>query len=118
MGVGYGAWSQTLNINSPVGTGSYNVLFQQAVTNDDGAAGNILDPSSLGSWNWTSGTLNTTKWTTGTRSANNKAVTTVSGTGTDTLSINMLRTYVGYWSSVGCTIKNSGSIPVKINNVK
>lgn len=116
-GVGYGAWSQTLNINSPVVTGSYNVLFRQAVTNDDGSAGNIRDPISQGSWNWTSGTLDAAKWTTGTRSANNKAVTTVSGTGTDILTINMNSTYVGYWSSVGCTIKNLGSIPIKINTV-
>ena len=116
-GVDYGAWSQTLNINAPVVTGSYNVLFQQAVTNDDGAAGNVLDPSSQGSWNWTSGTLNAAEWTTGTRSANNKAVTTVSGMGKDTLTIIMNSTYVGYWSSVGCTIKNLGSIPIKINTM-
>ena len=116
-GVDYGAWSQTLNINAPVATGSYNVLFQQAVTNDDGAAGNILDPSSQGSWSWTSGSLNAAEWVTGTRSANNKAVATISGTGTDTLTLNINRAYVGYWSSVGCTIKNLGSIPIKINTV-
>ena len=115
-GVGYGGWSQTLAINSSVGTGSYKVLFQQAVTNDDDTAGNLLDPTSQGSWNWTSGTLTAAKWT-GSRSVSNKAITTVSGTGTNILTLTMNRTYVGYWSSVACTIKNLGSIPVKINTV-
>jgi len=64
-GVGYGGWSQTLTINSLAGTGSYKVLFQQALTNDDDATGNLLDPTSQGSWNWTSGTLNAAQWARG-----------------------------------------------------
>ena len=61
--IGYAGWSQTLTINSLAGTGSYKVLFQQAVTNDDDAAGNLLDASIHCSWNWTSGTLNAAQWT-------------------------------------------------------
>ena len=41
----------------------------------------------------------------------------VSGTGTKTLTISMNSTYVGYWSSIGCTLKNTGSIPLKVETV-
>ncbi len=86
---------------------------QQAVTNDDGTHDNSLDPSSAGTWNWTGGTLTSSNWS-GTRSHSNDAQTTVTGAGTQQLTVTLTNPYEGYYSSVGCTIKNTGSVNLKV----
>jgi hypothetical protein len=116
LGVAYSRWSRTLTTTENVSTGTFGCQFQQAISNDDGNPGNVLDPSAQGSWSWTSGTLTASNWS-GSRSSGNIASTTVSGAITQTLTIKMSTTYVGYWSSIGCTIKNTGTVPMKVSTV-
>jgi predicted ribosomally synthesized peptide with SipW-like signal peptide len=112
LSVAYASWSQNLTVNGKVSTGTFDVQFQQAVSND---GTRLSDPTVQGSWSWTGGTLAATNWT-GAR-ATDKASTTVSGAGSGTLTITISSAYVGYWSSVGCTLKNTGSIPIKVDTV-
>jgi hypothetical protein len=104
-GVAYGAWTDTLNITATAVTGTFDVRFDQAVSNDFGVA---ADPTGAGTWS-------DLTWT-GPTAAHNKAATEVS-LSTLNLTISVADAYVGYVSSVGCTIVNNGSIPVKIDNV-
>ncbi len=119
VGIGYGRWSQTIQTTDTVNTGTFAIQFQQAVTNDDSTTNNMIDPTNQGSWSWTSGALASSGWSGSRRTdGNNDASTTiVGGVGTATLSIAMVGTYPGYWSSVGCTLKNTGTIPIKVNTV-
>jgi len=116
LGAAYGSWSRILTPTESVSTGTFGCQFQQAVTNDDGTPGNVLDPNAPGSWAWTSGTLTASNWSGG-RSSGNIASTTVSGATTQTLTIKMSTTFVGYCSSIGCTIKNTGTVPMKVSTV-
>ena len=117
-GAGYAMWSDSIDIDAGLTIGNVEAVFWQAVTNDPSAEG--ADPRVKGEWTaWTLGAeLDGSAWTGGGTSSNEKAAyTTVSGQGTDTLTIIMDKAYVGYYGSVGCTIMNTGSVPIKVENV-
>ncbi len=111
LGVGYAAWSQSLNVTANVNTGTFGAKFASAVSNDDGTPGNILDPSSAGSW---SGGV----WDSGTRASTNVGNTTVAITTTtvtgDTLTVTINNAYPGYFGSVAVQVANTGSVPIKV----
>jgi hypothetical protein len=114
LGVSYAYWNlRTLTPVENISTGVFACQFQQVASND-GAS--LNDPAAAGSWSWSSGTLSSANWS-GTRSSINKASATVSGAPGQTLNIVMSGAYDGYCSSIGCTIKNTGNIPMKINSV-
>ncbi len=119
VGAGYSRWSETIQTADTVSTGTFSVQFQRAVTNDDGTVNNTVDPTSQGSWSWTGGTLTPAAWSGSRRTDGNDDASTViaGGVGTATLNIAMVGTYPGYWGSVGCTLKNTGTIPIKVNTV-
>jgi hypothetical protein len=49
--------------------------------------------------------------------AQNEGATSVSGAGTQILTINMSNVYQCYYGSAGVTIKNTGTVPVVVNTV-
>jgi hypothetical protein len=108
-GVAYGAWSDTLNITATAVTGTFDVRFGQAESNDPGTE---ADPAGAGAWSFDGTNLT---WS-GPVTAD-KASTEVNP-GVLTLDINITDAYVGYASSVGCTLVNSGSVPVKVDEVR
>ena len=111
LGVGFAAWSETLIINGTVNTGTVDAKFTKAVSND---AGTQLDPDVQGTWALDgAGDL---VWT-GTRYDKDVASTSVSGEGTKTLTITIDNAYPCYWGSVGFTIDNMGTIPLKVDTV-
>jgi hypothetical protein len=86
------------------------IAVAKASSND---ASTSSDPSGQGTWNLSNGSP---VWT-GDRYARNTAVTTVSGAGTKTISISITNAYPNYQSSVGLTINNTASFPVKVTVV-
>ena len=108
-GVAYGAWTDTLNINSTAQTGYLDVRFGQAVSNDAAS----VDPTGPGAWTFSGGDLS---WT-GPVAATNEASTSVTSLSNLTLHFNVNGAYPGYNSSVGCTIENLGTVPVKIESI-
>lgn len=124
VGIGYGMWSDEIVIGGKVDMSDVSAIFQQAASNDPQTAYNSLpstiqDPTTIGSWALVNGLLNPTCWSgarlTGTD--NNTAFITVSGQGTDNLSIAMYNAYLGYRGSAACTILNTGKMPIIIDDV-
>ncbi len=109
--MGYGIWSDTLTVSGTVETGWFAAEFNQAVPNDPPGS---LDPDVPGSWSLDA--FGVPQWS-GTTYEENTASTDVIGTGTDTLTITLSNAYPSYWSSVGVTIKNIGTIPMKVETV-
>ena len=110
LGVGYSLWSKQLLVSGEVNTGSFGGRFSQAVSNDPGT---LDDPISQGSWSLV---LDVPEWD-GTRDDHHTATTVVSGQGTKQLTVTLSDVYVSYRGSVGVTIENSGSIPLKVKTV-
>lgn len=116
MGVGYGAWGETLSVNGKVSTGTWSLgKISDSWSND---AGTLNDPLPTGNWAW-SGTPLTPSWT-GRDSNDRRANTTCTET-TTIISIT-LDDYgninKNYYPSIACRLANDGSIPVKVSNVQ
>jgi hypothetical protein len=127
-------WSQLLYIqgtistlvasleSNPVSSSSLEgVAFRQAVSNDP-LDPVTFDPTSMGTWNWSSGqTLDIDNWA-GDRSATSTSSRTLItvGLGTQTLSMS-LTTFAGPeqtgYSSAGCTVFNNTSSTIRITGV-
>jgi hypothetical protein len=88
LGVGYGHWTKTLDINGSVTTGEVNADFDSASTSDTG-----IDPGYT----------------------KDVGTCTVSGVGTQTLTITVDNAYPSYTCDVDFTITNTGTIPLKVN---
>jgi hypothetical protein len=124
MGVGYAYWSRNLAVTANVTSGTFNPQFGVAVTDDDGATGNLLDPT-------VAGTYNGSTWTVASRAVQDVGKTTAlistSAAGTtggwtnDTLTITMgdssHPTYPGYFATVYCTVVNNGNVPISVVDV-
>ena len=110
MGVGYAMWDETLNIGGTVETGEVDAIFTKAMSNDPGAQD---DPKEAGGW-----TLDDTLTWTGARWDKDVASLEVIGAGIQTLTVTLDNGYPGYYPSVGFTIDNQGTIPVKIESIQ
>jgi hypothetical protein len=115
IGVGYAAWSQTINVSGSANVGTFGVKFENAASND---AGTTNDPNVAGTW-----TFGAPPYTwSGTTISQNVAsttgvITTVTKTN-DTLTITLTNAYPGYYCSVAADVLNTGSIPVKMTAVQ
>lgn len=119
-GAGYAMWSDSIDIDASLNVGTVEAIFMQAVTNDPSS--DLSDPNVKGEWkDWEPGTIlsSDSHWKNGGRHSDEKAaITTVDiNDKQDTLIITMNGAYVGYWGSVGCTIKNISSVPIKVVSV-
>lgn len=92
-GVAYAWWTDTLVINGAVATGDIDPIFTAAVAED---AGNAVDPDT---------TMNVGK------------TTATIESGAKTLTITVENAYPGYNSDVDYTIKNQGTVPVKLRAI-
>jgi hypothetical protein len=117
LGVSYARWTDTVNISNAAVLGKLSAKFAQAVSNDPAVSidpSKQLDPVDVGTWSLP--ISNIPDWTGG-RGSNNLATTTVTGEGTYTLTVSSFSPYQNYNGSVGCTIENTGDVPLKIKTV-
>ncbi len=124
MGVGYAYWSRNLTVTANVTSGTFNPQFGTAVTDDDGATGNLLDPAVAGTYSgsaWTVATRATQNVGQTTAAISTSAAGTTGGWTNDTLTITMgdstHPTYPGYFATVYCTVVNNGNIPINLVDV-
>ncbi len=125
VGIGYGMWADEIVVGGKVDMSGVAAVFQQAASNDPQSAFSSLpltiqDPIAPGTWSMLpNGSLNPTCWdgTHRTGTDNNSAFTTVSGQGTDNLTVAMYNAYTNYRGSIACTILNNGKMPVKVDKV-
>jgi predicted ribosomally synthesized peptide with SipW-like signal peptide len=118
IGVGYAAWTQTLNVSGTVTAATFGVKFENAASND---AGTAVDPSNAGSWTFSGTGIPPYTWS-GTNLTQNVAsttgvITTVTKTN-DTLTITLTNAYPGYFGSVAADVLNTGTVPVKMTAVQ
>jgi len=118
-GISYGMWSKTLYINGTVETGKVDAELHAIESNDDGfgAVTETEDPSECGTWTWKGWD---TKWEwSGSRYNKNVGECTISAEGgVQELTVTLTNAYPYYCPSVAYVIKNTGSIPVKIESIK
>jgi len=112
MGVGYAMWDKTLDIGGTVETGEVDAIFTKAMSNDP-PGDTSLDPKEAGEW-----TLDGTLTWTGARWDKDVGSLEVTGAGIQTLTVTLDNGYPGYYPSVGFTIDNQGTIPVKIESIQ
>lgn len=110
MGTAYSYWADVLDIPATVKSGKISGEFNQAESNDPAGS---LDPDVPGIWSLDSGVP---VWS-GTTYGQDQASTTVTSVGTDTVTATLSNVYFCYWGSVGVTILNTGTIPVKVDTV-
>lgn len=91
MGVAFAAWTENITINGTVATGNYDVTFTSAASND---AGVTVDQGKDRNVGVTEATI----------AADSKSIT-VTGT----------NAYPGYNATLTYKVKNTGTIPVKVN---
>jgi archaellum component FlaF (FlaF/FlaG flagellin family) len=119
LGIAQAMWYDKVDYTANFNFAHVSAVFHQAVSNDTSPTTN--DPNSQGIWNnWTAPALLTqAAWTGGTYSTTTTAWTTVSGQDPDSsaLAITVNGGYAGYWSSVGLTILNNGSLPVTVSGI-
>ncbi|MTV50000.1 hypothetical protein GJ688_13550 [Heliobacillus mobilis] len=90
MGAGFAAWTEDIKVNAQVTTGTYDVLFSSITSDDDGTK---TDP----------GMDKNVAKTEVTPASDNKS-----------FGVTIDNAYPGYNSKVSYTVKNNGSIPIKI----
>lgn len=124
-GVAYAMWSDTLVLTGVVKTGSVDVDFVDQVPLDPsphGTPGNpggyltgSMDPNQLGDW-WCANMEPFDWWDPLVIDNKNVASTDceIDPIGGDWLKVTVDNAYPGYYGSVMFTIKNNGSIPVKL----
>ena len=114
VGVGFAAWSENIPINGTMATGE---LRWSAVN------ANVLDNSNGDPWNWSQGIdwvsgpdMTNYSWNITDKNVGRTSIATVAEANGDVQTINVAaeNTYPGYWSFVGFKVKNTGSIPIKI----
>ncbi|RDV82530.1 hypothetical protein [Ammonifex thiophilus] len=94
MGAAYAAWTETININASVATGTYDVTFSSVSTND---VGDTVDPGADKNVGKTEATI----------SEDAKTIT-----------VTAENTYPGYNAEVTYKIKNTGTIPLKVQSIE
>ncbi|MGB9662125.1 MAG: hypothetical protein ACPL5F_08930 [Moorellaceae bacterium] len=92
MGAAFAAWTETINVNGSVATGNYDVTFSSSSTNDEGTT---VDP----------GLDKNVGQSVATLGADSKSITVTAS-----------NAYPGYNAIVTYKIKNTGTIPLKVNN--
>ena len=113
IGIGYAHWSEILTINGSVETGSIDPIFYCVSTNDPTSPGSN-DPKECGGWD-----IDTTTWD-GERYDKNVGAIDASIDPQDSsqLYITVTNAYPCYYGSVLFSIKNVGTVPVKIKSIK
>jgi hypothetical protein len=92
LGTSYACWSQDLTIKGAIDTGEVDVAFGKAVSNDPRGE---TDPGY----------------------DKDVATTEVTGAFSDKLTVSITNAYPCYTSSVEFTVRNKGTIPVKIKSI-
>lgn len=131
-GLGYGLWTQTLNISETVSTGDVTLEYQIAFTDDDGIedlslfddgdddTGEIFDLYPIeSSADPSSGSTTTTPATRYDKDVG-KCVATVTTlvSPNDTVSVDKENVYPNYHCTALMTVDNKGSIPVKLEKIE
>jgi hypothetical protein len=129
LGVGYALWYKVLYVNGTVYTGEVNAIFVEAFTDDDGSIDDVDkdadDDGGPGAGPWydahgsassedpSSAGPNPTRY--------DKDVgksTVVIDTDPQVLLVTLDDVYPSYWTTIWFDIKNNGSVPVMINELK
>jgi hypothetical protein len=115
LGAGYALWDAPILTYGTVNTGITAGSFGWVKSNDPPIfiEPGSPDPSTKGSWALV---LGIPEWT-GSRYEEDVAYTYASGSGTKTLTITLNNIYASYRGSIGVTIANTGTIPVKVKTV-
>jgi len=119
IGVGYGLWQKTLTISGTVSTGNVNAGFTQAYTDDDGRVDvSTKDPTDTGDCRI--GTSSCDPSGPGPDAPRyDKGVATCVARVEDnggTVTISIGNGYPSYYCTIWAHIKNTGSIPVRIQS--
>jgi hypothetical protein len=115
LGVAYGAWSETLDVSASVSAGDFGIEFVQAVSNDDNG---LPDPDVKGNWTWNGSSGSAPVWNGSRTDSNNSSAAASLDESQNTLTLTVNGAYPGYWSSAACILKNTGTVPLKIDTVK
>ncbi|MDF9409005.1 MAG: hypothetical protein A4E52_00554 [Pelotomaculum sp. PtaB.Bin013] len=96
MGAAYAVWAEDITINGNVQTGYLDTVFTAATSNDPGVS---VDPGK---------TLNVGR---------TEVPTVIGADGVKDIGVDVTNAYPGYNATVNYTIKNNGTIPVKVTEV-